>query len=46
MHLDNIDHVIKENRSILFLENHTQKVLEKLFPDPFLASKLIISLDR
>ena len=47
MQLDNIDHVIKENMtSILFLENHTQNVLEKLFPDPFLASKLIISLDR
>ena len=30
----------------IFLENHTENVVEKLLPDPFLESKLNISLDQ
>ena len=30
----------------IFLENHTEDVVEKLLPDPFLESKLNISLDQ
>ena len=30
----------------IFLENHTENVVEKLLPDPFLKSKLNIFLDQ
>ena len=30
----------------IFLENHTENVVEKLLLDPFLKSKLNISLDQ
>ena len=39
--------LIKYNMRNTFLKNHTQNVVEKLFPDPFLIkSKWCISLDR
>ena len=30
----------------IFLKNHTENVVEKLLPDPFLKSKLNIFLDQ
>ena len=31
--------LIEYNREILFLKNHTQNVVEKLFPGPFLKNQ-------
>ena len=33
------DQIIEYNMRIFFLTNHTQNVVEKLFPDPFLKTK-------
>ena len=42
-----VGQLIEYNMKIIFLENHTLNVVEKLFPDPFLKkSKLSISLDQ
>ena len=47
MQLDNeISSVNGYNTRNIFLKNHTQKVVEKLVPDPFIKkTKLSISLD-